>query len=817
MTDLGLDKIRRSAPWVMVAAVFGAALLCYWPALHGAFLWDDPAHITSAELRSWEGLWRIWVELGATQQYYPVLHTAFWIEHRLWGDSEPGYHLANVFMHAGSCCLLAVLLRRLWFPAQTSPDDTAARNSSPGLEWLAALLFAVHPVCVESVAWISEQKNTLSLFFYLLAGLAYLRFSARRGLRHYLLATFLFLLALGTKSVTATLPAAILVVLWWRNGRLSWRRDIAPLIPWFAVAIGAGFFTAWVERNLVGADGGSFDLSFVQRVLLASHAVWFYLGKLVWPFDLSFFYPRWDVPDEAGGWIGYFAAAVAITAAAFWFCRKARGPLAAWMLFVGSLFPALGFFNVYPFIFSYVADHFQYLACMMFLSAAVGGLVWVTGKPIPGIRAGAWIFGLVLASGLMVLSREQSRLYRDVETLFRDTISKAPQSWMAHHNLGLALSRLPGGSDEAIAEFHKAIELNPKFPESHFALGRELVKESASRSQGIAEFEKALELRPLYSEALNALGMELAKQPGQLEEAISLFKKALVARPHLVSAHLSLANALSRNPADLPEAMAHFEEVLHIEPDYARGHNDYAQVLARLPGKTDAAIQQFETAIRLAPDFAEARCNLADLLASIPGRTADAIAQYELGLKYEPDSAKVHYGLANVLATAAGRPDEAIVHYEKAIQLLPGFAEAHANLANVLSHIPGRAREAISHYEDALRIDPKLEWVHFNLAMLLAQIPGHAGDAISHYREALRLKPNYTDAMNGLAILFAQQGRFDEARAEWMHALEIDPNYQTARQTFACWRKCSPRPTSSNVRSFQALNMLCAARSVVRR
>jgi tetratricopeptide (TPR) repeat protein len=832
MSIFRAEKFRRTTDWAMVGVVVAVVFACYWPALQGRILWDDPAHITSEELQSWSGLARIWFDLGATQQYYPVLHSAFWVEHRLWGDSMLGYHLVNVLLHAACCCLLAVVLRRLCSggrpgplasaqpdtqapkrgatskdpdrqtprvaekaaqsdrqarrPAATSVQDDGRGTATVGFggfAWVAALLFAVHPVCVESVAWISEQKNTLSLLFYLLAALAYLEFAARRRWQSYPLATVLFLLALGTKSVTATLPAALLVVLWWRNGRLSWRRDGLPLLPWFAAGISSGLFTAWVERHYVGAEGASFDLTLVDRVLLAARNLWFYLGKLVWPADLTFFYRRWDVAREAPHWLGWLLAALAVTTALVWFQRRSRGPLAAWLLFAGSLFPALGFFNVYPFIFSYVADHFQYLACAMFVSAAAGGLAWIAARPLPGARVGAGVASGVLVLALGVLSRQQSRLYRDMETLFRHTIATVPQSWMAHHNLGLAIAASGDGRRaEAIAEFRKAIALNPRFAGSHFALGRELAKEPATRTEAIAEFERALALEPHHPEANHALGVELAKEPGRLEEAIAHCKEAVRGRPRNADFHLSLARILAKEPAHLPEAMAQFAEALHLRPDYAKAHNDYAVVLARLPGQRSEAIRQLEQAVKLEPNYAEAHYNLGNTLAEIPGRSSDAIAQYEQALKLDPNSAPAHYGLAGVLALQAGRPAEAVAHYEAALRLRPDFAEAHANLANVLARLPGRMPDAIAHYEAALRIDPSLAWVHLNLGLHLAQIPGRSAEAMGHYEAALRLKPDYTDALNGLAILYAQENRFEEARAQWQRALQIDPNYQTARK-----------------------------------
>ncbi|HUG10177.1 MAG TPA: tetratricopeptide repeat protein [Opitutaceae bacterium] len=778
----GGEKFRRAAPWAMVALVLGVVLACYWPAFHGELLWDDPAHITSEELRSWTGLWRIWFDLGATQQYYPVLHTTFWIEHRLWGDSMFGYHLANAVLHAACCCLLAMILRRLWMRRETEPGSAGVRGELWGFEWLAALLFAAHPVCVESVAWISEQKNTLSLLFYLLAGLVYLQFDARRQRRSYLLATCLFLLAMGTKTVTATLPAAILVVLWWRNGSLAWRRDVLPLVPWFAAAAVMGLLTAWVEETHIGARGASFELSAMERVLLASRVVWFYLGNLVWPADLTFFYPRWDVAAEAPSWIGYLLAGISVTVVFFLFRHRSRGPLATWLLFVGSLFPALGFFNVYPFVFSYVADHFQYLPCLVFIAAAVGGIATVASRATPWVRAGTGLIFGVLLFGLIHLSREQSRLYQDMETLFGHTVARVPQSWMAHHNLGLGLSLSPGESAGAIAAFRKAIELNPEFPNSHFALGRELLKRPDSQMEAIGGFERALQLSPNYPEANNALGKELAMIPGRLEEAIGHLETAVSVRPRNAEYHLNFANALAMDPAHLPKAMAHFEETLHIRPDYARAQNDYGLVLAKLPGREAEATRRFEEALRLDPKFAEAHFNLANTLAAMPGRASEAISYYNRALTIDPESAPAHYGLANVLARESGRWVEAVEHYESALRLHPEFAEAHANLANVLVRMPGRLADAIAHYESALRIDPSLAWVHFNLALHLAQFPDHAAEAAAHYEKALKIKPDYLDALNGLAILFAQQGRYEDARTRWMEALELDPGYQKARE-----------------------------------
>jgi hypothetical protein len=261
------------------------ALVCaYRPAWNGEPVWDDDGHMTKPELRSAAGLVRIWTELGATQQYYPLVHTTFWVEHRLFGDSTPGYHALNILLHFFSALLLVAILRRLDIPGA----------------WLAGWIFALHPVMVESVAWITELKNTLSGVFFLGTALAYVTFDRTRSKRHYAIALVLFFCGLLAKSVIVTLPGALLVVFWWMRGRISWRRDVVPLLPFFAIGLVAGLFTAWVERRFIGAVGGDFNLTFVERCLIAGRALWFYLSKLLFPANLIFIYPRWHIDSAAG-------------------------------------------------------------------------------------------------------------------------------------------------------------------------------------------------------------------------------------------------------------------------------------------------------------------------------------------------------------------------------------------------------------------------------------------------------------------------------------------------------------------------------------
>ena len=581
--------------------LFAAALLAYLPALSGGFLWDDAGHVTRADLRSLSGLGRIWFEFGATQQYYPVLHSAFWFEHLIWGDSTVAYHLLNVLLHATTACLFARLLRRLAIPGA----------------WLAALLFALHPVCVESVAWISEQKNTLSAVLYLLAALAFLRFHDSRRRAHYAGAAALFAFALLTKTVTASLPAALLVVLWWRNGRLDWRRDVLPLLPWFALGAGSGLVTAHFERALIGAQGSDFALAFDERLLLAGRVVWFYLGKLVWPAELIFIYPRWTV-DASQWWQWLFlAAAVALLLGLLWLAvtRRRRGPLAAALLFGGTLFPVLGFFNVYPFLFSYVADHFQYLASLAVFALAGAGLTALAARfPRPAALGAA----ALLLGTLGTLTWRQSGMYRDGFTLYETTLARNSACWMAHQNLAIALTE-SGRTEEAITHLQTALRLKPDHAPAENNLGDNLLR-LGRPAAALPHFERAVQLRPDYAVAHCNRGLALARL-GRVEEARRAFAEATRLDPQYPEAEFNWGIALVESKL-AAEALPHLGRAIQLAPRWSSARIYFGRVLASEGRLADAATQ-FRAAVDLAPNSGEAHLLLGKALRAL-GRTTEA-------------------------------------------------------------------------------------------------------------------------------------------------------------------------------------------------
>lgn len=554
-----------------------ATLLTYAPALRAGFVWNDRDYVTAPELRSLDGLRQIWFHVGATEQYYPLLHGAFWVQHRLWGDNPAGYHLLNVLLHAGAALLFAAVLRRLAVPGA----------------WLAAFVFALHPVCVESVAWISEQKNTQSLVFFLAAALVYLRFDDTRRGSAYAAATALFVCALLSKTTVAVLPPALLVVFWWRRGRLDGRRDVLPLLPWFALGAAAGLFSAWVEKTHLGADGAEFALDPAQRLLLAGRIPWFYLGRLLWPADLVFIYPRWTVdPASAASWL--FPLATLALLFALWRLRhRSRAPLAAALVFGGALFPVLGFFNVFAFLYSFVADHWQYLPALALIALGAAALARLLANRPPALRLG---LPVLLLAALAAQSTSQTRAYADLKTLYHTTVVRNPAAWMAHNNLG-NLYRAEGRLDLAVAHLQAALRARSDLPKAHLNLGH-CLRDLKRPADALEHYRRAAALDPNYAEAHNHLGRTL-RETGRPADALAPAETAVRLAPALADARNNLGMILRdlRRPA---EALVHFETAVRLDPRSAPAHLNLALTLSQL-GRADEALAAYAAARRLNP------------------------------------------------------------------------------------------------------------------------------------------------------------------------------------------------------------------------
>jgi tetratricopeptide (TPR) repeat protein len=597
---------------VVLLLLLSSMLLAYQPAWNGDFLWDDEGHVTREQLRPASGLAKIWFSPGATQQYYPVVHSTFWMFHRMWGDRTLGYHLANIVLHGLSAFLLFALLRRL--------------SVSGAL--LAAFVFALHPVHAESVAWISELKNVLSGVFYLAAMLAYLRYDSGRERRTYLLALGLFVLAVLSKTVTVTFPLAVLVLLWWQRGRLRPREDVAPLVPFLTIGLVAGLVTVWFERTLIGAQGEEFGLTLVERCLLAGRAVWFYAAKLVWPADLVFVYPRWTI--DAGvlqQWI-YPAALLAVFAAAWLMRHRSRAPLAAVLFFCVTLFPALGFFNVFPFRYSFVADHFQYLASLGLIVPLAAGLTALVQGHFTRVHAAVLV--VPAAAVLGVLTWRQAHLYASSETLYRTTVNRNPAAWFPRNNLAALLltgDPTPEQVAEAMAQLTEAIRLKPDYAEARYNLGTAL--ERLNRIDAAkAEYQRVLEIDPGQPRAQNRLAAIAHDQAsamlerglhfeglGRLPEAEQAYRDAVRFDPSRPSMYRALGRVLQKRE-DHRAAVAAYQRALALDPSSFETHNDIGVLFAQL-GELRAAVTHFEAALRLRPGDAGAQSNLAQARAML--------------------------------------------------------------------------------------------------------------------------------------------------------------------------------------------------------
>ena len=551
-----LEKYSRGTLWVSASALILLTLITYFSVLQSGFIWDDDYYVTENQtLKSLEGLKQIWTERTAVPQYYPMVHTTFWVEYHLWGLHPAGYHLVNVFLHAATGVLLWSLLRSLQVPGA----------------WLASALFLLHPIQVESVAWITERKNVLSGFFYMLAATSYLRFVNRSISRGrdtwltYILSLALFVLALLSKTVACSLPAAILLVLWWKKKLQA--KNVYQMVPFFLIGIYLGLQTAQQEvAHVVGGEAANFDFSFLERCLIAGRALCFYLGKVFLPFPLMFNYPRWVI-DTAYWWQYLFPAGVLLVITGLLVAgnRLGRGPLTAALYYLGTLFPALGFFNLYPMKYSFVADHFQYLAGIGVYIPVATGIMLVTARSNQVRRLASGTLLAVLA----VLTFIQIADYRDLRTLWTNTLRKNPQSWMSTNNLG-HVYEMEGELEQALAYFDQTILLNPDYSTGYYNKANILAR-MGKLDEALSNYERAVDIEPRYDKSHINYGNALAVS-GRVDEALLQFDLALKLNPEQVDATYNKAVILLKT-GHREEAIRLLQRALKLDPNYARALN----------------------------------------------------------------------------------------------------------------------------------------------------------------------------------------------------------------------------------------------------
>lgn len=686
--------LRR--PVGLAVALVLAIVAAYGLSLRGDFLWDDDLHITAnPTIVGPLGLTEIWTTARAN--YFPLVLTNFWAQHALWGLNPLGYRLVTLACHALAALLLWRVLRQLRVPGA----------------WLGAALWALHPVQVESVAWICELKNTQSAVFFLLAIGCWLRWldSGRRvpeqadearlagARRHFGWALLFALLAILSKPSTVMLPVVLGLLTWWVHRRLTWR-DLVPLLPFLVLSAAAAAWTIWEQRVNSGAEGAEWAQTWPERFAIAGRVVWFYLGKLVWPAELIFIYPRWSVDAGSPRAFAPLAAGCGVLALLWWRRDGALRPVFAGAIYFGALlFPVLGFFSVYFFRYSFVGDHFQYLASMGPLVLAGAGLT-VLGERLGPATGRAYILGGIVPAGVLAVSGamtwRESRAYLNSESLWRTTLARNPDAFMAWANLGDTLVQ-QGRHPEAIVAFRRALQLRPDDPPVNNDLGCELVAIGQAHL-AIPVLERALQLRPGYVEAHNNLGNALSRV-GRSDEAIAHYEAAVKLKPTHAEAHDNLGCELVLK-GRLGEAIACFEAAVRLKPDAAKYRRDLGAALGRA-GRLPEAIVQWEHVARLDPAAPAAQAVLGNALAAA-GRWEEALARFQTARRLAPDDAELHGNVGVALGTL-GRLPEAVVALQEAIRLRPGFGEAHHNLGQILRSL-GKNLEAAEHLDEAERL-----------------------------------------------------------------------------------------------------------------
>jgi Flp pilus assembly protein TadD len=547
---------RRDWFWALLLIAF--VFIAYTQVFRAGFIWDDESHLTQNPCVVGPlGLKEIWITTQAV--YYPLVLTAFWALHKFFGLNPLPYHLLNILLHAASAILLWRVLQVL-----------RVRGA-----WLGAALWALHPVMVQSVGWVTELKNTQSCVFYLLSILFFLkwedqggavsrppqrRIGDRRSLV-FALSLLFFILATLSKPSVVMLPFVLALCIWWMRGKIRWR-DMLALVPFALISALASAWTIWEQKFHAGAVGPDWEQTFPERLIIAGKAIWFYLGKVLWPHPLIFIYPRWDVDSsKVVAYLPLLAAIAGLVALWFIHAKWGRALFFAASYYVISLFPVLGFFSVYFFRYSFVSDHFQYLASMGPLASTGAGIATLLGRfcetpdhfvshPDTVPRSGSTIasprWRLVLSGGLCgiflvslgFLTWRQTAEYRDPFALYRATLQENPGCWMAHYNLGVVLSE-QGEADQAIDHYRRAVDLRPDYAKAHYNLGRLLV-EHGQLADAIAHCEKAAALNPADADAQNNLGVTLFGI-GRANDAIAHYRKALEISPENVAALSNLA------------------------------------------------------------------------------------------------------------------------------------------------------------------------------------------------------------------------------------------------------------------------------------
>ena len=755
---------------------FGILLLAllvavsYYPALMAGFIWDDDIFTDARPVREWAGIWDIWFSPRSLTQeghYWPVVYTSFWLEHKLWGFAPVGYHAVNILLQLVNTLLVWRLMLRLAVPGA----------------WLIAAVFAVHPLHVESVAWVIERKDLLSGAFYLTAALVWLRFMEEPRWKHYFLALGLFVGSLLSKTVTVTFPAALLVLYWWKRGRVT-VADVLPLLPFFVVgfAITLGDLNYYASREIL-----NLDFSLVERTQIASHALWFYVGKILWPVDLAVIYPFWDIGvGNLVEW-GYVIAALAL-AAGLWFAREriGRGPLAGALFFLVTLSPVLGFVNFGYMQFSFVADRFQYLAGIGVMAVLIGAGVYAAGQLPAMARRGALGAALLGVAVLAGLSWKQSHIYHDEIVFFNHIISLNPEGRDAYHNLSLALKH-HGELEEAEKVLRRGREADPRDKKILQNLG-EVIRQAGRHEESLEWYDAVIKLDRKYTRAYAGKGSALFELK-RYEEAIVHLKKALSLEPNMPQAALihTFVGEAAQKLDRIKEARRHFEIALQIDPGLAWAQTGLTGLLIGQQRPEDLA-RYLQAAQEQYADDPHGLQNIAEVFRKRE-QYEEALKWYDKVFEINPDYTQAYADKGDALFRLK-RYEEAIESLGRAIALQPDMSTVPTLrvLMGEAAQALGRLEEASEQYELVLKDDPR----HVNAIDRLAMVryeEGRHEDALELYRRHLAIDPDSANTYTNIGVLFYKTGRFEEARETMKQALSLDPQATMAQTVLELIRK----------------------------
>jgi len=742
----------------MGAAILAAGTIAVYRGIFAVpLLLDDNSSI--AENASIRHLWPLWPVLKPPQGFVgdrPLINFSYALNYAFGGTSVFGYHLVNLIIHVLAALTLFALVRRtLRLPILKERFGRAANS----LALAISAIWAWHPVVTESVTYLSQRAESLMGLFYLLTLYCFVRsvespevgrrapatpsvrnsggdegVAGARRPTSLLFAGLSFLAcALGTATKEVIVTAPIMVFLYDRtfvSGSFSaaWRRHWALLLALAATWIPLGYFMIGVHNLGVGLGQGA---SWWAYGMTECRVVVRYVLLSFWPHPLIFDYGIYVAPDLARVW-PYVLVMAGFLVATILALRRSPVVSFAVCWFFLILAPVS---SVVPVIGQPMAENRLYLPLAGAVALVVLGAFALAGR---------WTLGgfAVIAVGLGVASAERNRDYLSERGIWTDTLAKSPYNARAHNNLGVVLGKIPGGLNDAIAQFEEALRLKPDYSAADSNLGTALLGLPGRLDDAMAHLEEAVRLSPDFADSHNYLGEALEKMPGRLNDAIAQYEDALRLRPDYVEAHYNLGNALEQIPGRFDEAIAQYEDAIRLKPDYVEAHNNLGTALLNMPGRLDEAIGQLDEAVRLKPDFADPHNNLANALMKAPGRLDDAIAQYQEALRLEPDYVEAHYNLGNAYLDMPGRLNDAIGQYEQALRLKPDSVEAHTNLGNALLRVPGRLNGAIAQYEAALRLKPDYAEAHFNLGVALLKKPGGLAEAKAHFEIFARLEPD---------------------------------------------------------------------------